>query len=312
MQHAPRRAATLLCALTLIALSGPSEAAILVIPEDYAILYTINDSTQTVQHRVIGTYNKAIQCRQDWAYTDLLATEGTTVEYGTGHTVRYSVSLGQGTLRVTEKNGTTIVKDDLYTCNSFALDVAPASLSSVGVVRFRMTATDAQGPCTTSDVAGAPGLAPHQFSIRGADKDVPIKASDPGLCFDLEYAGLGGSGLATCQERGWTSCIPFSGTLAGTVSLYGAGASEPSVMLSGSACDFMVVGGYCWSKNVTGDTAGAPRNVTPTWSPFDGVGRMAVTASAPVRDLTGAPVTTDAERAVGSWGAFAYTATQGA
>lgn len=304
----------LMVGLLLALAQAPPGRASLVEGEEFAVLYRVDAATGSVVHTLVGRYAAAVQCSGAWTSTDLLRDVSAglppaTGGVGVGHTLRYGADLDAGRLRVTEVNETQVLRDDLHACPSFRLDPTPASLPGPAVVTFRMAAKASQPACSATPLAGAQGLAPRDFSVRGAAKDVPVRAQDKGMCFDLEYVGLAPAGAPTCASRGWATCVPFSGNAYGTVILYAPQAADPSVMLSGRACGFMVVGGYCWNGNVTGSTAGGGWNVTPVWSPFDGTGRMEVKVATPSRDLTGAPL--DAEHAVGSWAAFAYKADGG-
>ena len=300
--------------LSVSLLQAPLGRASLVEGEEFAVLYSFDPGTGSIVHTVVGQYSAAVQCREEWSFRDLLREPMPGLPpagggVGVGRTVRYGADVDAGRLRVTEVNGTSVLRDELHACPSFFVDATPASMQGPGVVSFRMAAKAGQPACAAAPLAGAQGLAPRDYSVRGAAKDVPIRAKDAGMCFDLEYVGLAPAGSPSCASRGWSTCVPFSGNVAGTIILYASGAAEPSVMLSGRACDFMVVGGYCWNRNVAGSTQGAGWNVTPAWSPFDGTGRMEVKVSSPSRDLTGLPV--DAEQAVGSWAAYAYRADGG-
>lgn len=238
--------ATTFALLLLLGMHAPAGVAGSL--DDFTIEYVV-DSTGSVTYNVIGVYSAAIQCSEDWVEKILvspLEKDVTITELDTTssspHTVRFAASLTEGVLRITEEKNGTVTGDIKYSCPSYVLDTSPSSDPTEEMVTATLTAPRDLGDCSTgTQVSEAHYEASKKQDIYNPNLD--ILANDPGICLDLEYAGMIPPGGATCPLSG-DDCVPFSGNVEGTA--YRKTSDGYDVRVEGRACSFLIVGGYCW------------------------------------------------------------------
>lgn len=303
-----RKLRPLLLTFPLLAPLAAAEA----FSQDFAITYDIRPDG--VRHALVGSYTSAIDCSSGWSRRDLIAEridmpilEPISIQQprhlqsaGATHVLKYSVSLSQGLLRVIETKNGTRTADHLYACASYTLNPGPALYPTSGEQRVTFRANALQSACSAAAEGGGPGLAPLEFDLKGAAKSYPVKADDSGLCFQVGYMGMAATPACATAPR---ECVPFSGRVDATVRADAPETDDVDVLVGGIACDFMVVGGYCWSGELQGGAPGGPViPEDPVWNPCD------CTATILPAIYTPTNATGNQLSAVGSWSLRVYRA----